>query len=668
MYGSSCLRLAACAFCLVAAPHVSRRPSEDESARSRAAAARRRLFDFNGAAERAEHCPKQPGCRCVAIRDNGRDSCRDEVESFGTKKRCKAKGEQANLDTVWCKNFVFPTEQPTAACVDAALWTIEHNGKMKDCSWVGKQPDDRCEMGSGQSKAKKHCLESCGECEAGAAPTDAPMDTPTEAPTAKCNEAGDCCDSASWSRNGDPKRTCDWVASNTAVRCTDTANGDTSEINALTQCQVTCGTCPTDAPTETPSETPTETPTDAPTDAPTDIPCEDSPPGWVSLTGATCQQYETDLLCTPDGEYGSGWKRGEMGEFSDWAVDGVDASRACCACGGGTTGPTATPTTATPTEIDYSDFTCYAWNGGSCDHCLYQKSVDAGAGRGCKTTFWGSDQARCEARMLSDATYDATAWCGPRTWSQVAKLTSADATAYDFFGFSVAVSGDHAVVGAYGDDDIGPLAGSAYLFRKTDGAWSQVAKFLPEARPEFQPWKGGHQFGRSVAISRDYAVVGARFSRAFDYDAASGVVYVYGISSSTSSEVYKLAAFDHPLDYLQTWFGDAVAIDGEHALFRGGHQTARRLEYAVSFCAAGTERACVPEHLGEILAKFGNAPTLVVAQDLRRPCVASAGLSDPRGENGDPAVGYRAGARRGPLRQSPRAGYGASLRLQPTLR
>ena len=68
---------------------------------------------------------------------------------------------------------------------------------MKDCSWVGKQPDDRCEMGSGQSKAKKHCLESCGECEAGAAPTDAPMDTPTEAPTAKCNEAGDCCDSAS---------------------------------------------------------------------------------------------------------------------------------------------------------------------------------------------------------------------------------------------------------------------------------------------------------------------------------------------------------------------------------------------------------------------------------------------------------------------------------------
>ena len=239
---------------------------------------------------------------------------------------------------------------------------------------------------------------------------------------------------------------------------------------------------------------------------------------------------------------------------------------------------------------------------------------------------------------------------------------------YDFFGFSVAVSGDHAVVGAYGDDDIGPLAGSAYLFRKTDGAWSQVAKFLPEARPEFQPWKGGHQFGRSVAISRDYAVVGARFSRAFDYDAASGVVYVYGISSSTSSEVYKLAAFDYPLDYLQTWFGDAVAIDGEHALFRGGHQTARRLEYAVSFCAAGTERACVPEHLGEILAKFGNAPTLVVAQDLRRPCVASAGLSDPRGENGDPAVGYRAGARRGPLRQSPRAGYGASLRLQPTLR
>ena len=48
--------------------------------------------------------------------------------------------------------------------------------------------------------------------------------------------------------------------------------------------------------------------------------------------------------------------------------------------------------------------------------------------------------------------------------SEQAKLTALDAAAYDYFGSSVAISGDYAIVGAYGNDGNGSYSGSAYMF------------------------------------------------------------------------------------------------------------------------------------------------------------------------------------------------------------
>ena len=36
----------------------------------------------------------------------------------------------------------------------------------------------------------------------------------------------------------------------------------------------------------------------------------------------------------------------------------------------------------------------------------------------------------------------------------------------DYFGYSVSISGDYAIVGAYGDDDNGNISGSAYIYKK----------------------------------------------------------------------------------------------------------------------------------------------------------------------------------------------------------
>ena len=95
---------------------------------------------------------------------------------------------------------------------------------------------------------------------------------------------------------------------------------------------------------------------------------------------------------------------------------------------------------------------------------------------------------------------------GTDNWGQVAKITPDDGAERDWFGSSVSVSGDIAVVGAYGNDDKGINSGSVYVFKHNQGGtdnWGQIAKIIPDDGAE------GHQFGVSVSVSGDTAVVGA---------------------------------------------------------------------------------------------------------------------------------------------------------------
>ena len=85
---------------------------------------------------------------------------------------------------------------------------------------------------------------------------------------------------------------------------------------------------------------------------------------------------------------------------------------------------------------------------------------------------------------------------------QKAKLTASDGAADDYFG-SVSISGDTVVVGAEGDDSD---KGSAYVFVKPSGGWSnmtQTAKLTASDGAE------GDEFGNSVSVSGDTVVVGA---------------------------------------------------------------------------------------------------------------------------------------------------------------
>ena len=89
------------------------------------------------------------------------------------------------------------------------------------------------------------------------------------------------------------------------------------------------------------------------------------------------------------------------------------------------------------------------------------------------------------------------------SWVEEAKLLASDGADRDLFGVSVSISGDYAVVGAHYNDINGDRSGSAYVFKRTGTSWAQEAILLPS------DGEGGDLFGLSVSISGDFAVVGA---------------------------------------------------------------------------------------------------------------------------------------------------------------
>ena len=123
-------------------------------------------------------------------------------------------------------------------------------------------------------------------------------------------------------------------------------------------------------------------------------------------------------------------------------------------------------------------------------------------------------------------------------WTQQAKLTAADAAAGDYFGSSVAISGNTVIVGAWDDDDAGRSSGSAYIFTHDEcGLWTQQAKLTASDAAE------GERFGFTVAIDGDTAVASAQGNSGAGLEA--GAVYVFTRDTLGSwTQQAKLVAAD----------------------------------------------------------------------------------------------------------------------------
>ncbi|HNO79021.1 MAG TPA: FG-GAP repeat protein [Phycisphaerae bacterium] len=157
-------------------------------------------------------------------------------------------------------------------------------------------------------------------------------------------------------------------------------------------------------------------------------------------------------------------------------------------------------------------------------------------------------------------------------WTEQAKLTADDGAANDYFGASVSIDGDTAVVGAYFDDDDGDASGSAYVFTRTGGIWTQQGKLTADDAA------GGDEFGLTVSVYGDTAVVGAH--RDDDAGPESGSAYVFTRTGGVWTQQQKLTSDDASAG---DEFGLSVSIR-ENTIAVGAHHD----DVACAACNSGS--------------------------------------------------------------------------------
>ena len=146
---------------------------------------------------------------------------------------------------------------------------------------------------------------------------------------------------------------------------------------------------------------------------------------------------------------------------------------------------------------------------------------------------------------------------GAGNWGQVAKLTPSDGAEGGGFGMEVTISGDTVVVGAGLDDDNGENSGSAYLFEKAVGGWTdmtETAELIASDGAE------GDYFGWSVSISGDILIVGA------PKHAGGGSAYLFERDADGPGNWGEVATLFASDGAAISWFGRTVAVSGDTAV------------------------------------------------------------------------------------------------------
>ncbi|MCA2743394.1 MAG: PEP-CTERM sorting domain-containing protein [Microcystis sp. M015S2] len=137
---------------------------------------------------------------------------------------------------------------------------------------------------------------------------------------------------------------------------------------------------------------------------------------------------------------------------------------------------------------------------------------------------------------------------------------------FDYFGYSVSLSGTSALIGAFQDDTGASNAGSAYLFDTTTGA---LLKTFNKPTPA-----SGDNFGYSVSVSGTSALIGA-FQ---DDTGASDAGSAYLFNTTTGA---LLQTFNNPTPADFDGFGNSVSLSGTSALI-GANQDSTGATYAGS--------------------------------------------------------------------------------------
>ncbi|MCB0855471.1 MAG: T9SS type A sorting domain-containing protein [Bacteroidetes bacterium] len=147
-------------------------------------------------------------------------------------------------------------------------------------------------------------------------------------------------------------------------------------------------------------------------------------------------------------------------------------------------------------------------------------------------------------------------------WVENQKVTASDKANSDYFGTSVAISGNTILVGAYGENDVPggndvDNRGAAYFLEKNNlGQWEETQKVIGSGS------KGFLLFGYSVSLDGDVAIIGTPHD--FEPTILSGSAFIFERKpNGIWYEAQKLTASDYDIE---DKFGWSVAISGTTAL------------------------------------------------------------------------------------------------------
>lgn len=143
-------------------------------------------------------------------------------------------------------------------------------------------------------------------------------------------------------------------------------------------------------------------------------------------------------------------------------------------------------------------------------------------------------------------------------WVQSAKLLASGAQS-EGFGYSVSISGQHIIVGSLHDaNGPGLSTGAAYIFVRDGQDWTQQVRLTTDDAASSK------YFGMSVSINGDYAIVGSTQNDiGVGYPNTKGSAYVYFRTGFCWKQQAVLTASDAATD---DWFGFSVSISGSQAI------------------------------------------------------------------------------------------------------
>jgi hypothetical protein len=152
---------------------------------------------------------------------------------------------------------------------------------------------------------------------------------------------------------------------------------------------------------------------------------------------------------------------------------------------------------------------------------------------------------------------------GVDNWGEVAKLTASDAQVHDFFGGNVAIAGDYIVVGAYGEDGPGDtlsMAGAAYVFHRDQGGADNWGEVAKLTASDAQ----ATDVFSVVAISGSTVVVGALFEDGGPSDPLtdSGAAYIFERDQGGANNWGEVKKLSASDSQVDDQFGSSVAISG----------------------------------------------------------------------------------------------------------